>query len=116
MQTEGDAVRITQSMFGTLDMTDPVKLRNSLGNLMTDLGSSYKNNATLYEGRRKAYADNPTLNNGELVSRLTEGGLIFDRFSQIEEARKKAQAERSANQSTKGSQDRRSIFDSIWGN
>lgn len=116
VQTEGDSVRITQSMFGTLDLTDPVKLRNSLGNLMTDLGNSYKNNATLYEGRRKAYADNPTLNNGELVSRLTEGGLIFDRFNQVEEARKKAQAERSATQATKGTQDRRSIFDSIWGN
>lgn len=110
--TEGDAIRITRSQFADLDPYDPIKLRGALSGIMTGLEKSYKDNAMIYEGRRKAYANNPALDNPEMTARLAEGAPTFDRFRQREEARKKAQTESG----TKTNQDRRSLFESIWGN
>lgn len=110
--TEGDAIRITRSQFADLDPYDPIKLRGALSNIVGSLEKSYKDNAMIYEGRRKAFAGDPTLNNPEMAARLSEGAPVFERYRTREDARKKSQAENPQ----KNTQDRRSIFESIWGN
>ena len=70
---------------------------------MTDLAGVHKNNTTLYEGRRAGYKNDPTLNNPETVTRLSEGGAIFERHVKREEERKKAMAERQKQEQEKKS-------------
>lgn len=98
VQTEGDAVRITNSMFGNLDMTDPVKLRGSLGMLSTQLGDSYKRYADEYSARIKRFEKDPTLNDPNILGSLESGRTFFDRMRAREEEYRKRIQESSKTQ------------------